>query len=419
MSMSSTIASGLTRSQMKSPYRPDDLITLSSFINYCKDRGVETSREQLEYYDQYNLLIPVALVNHGIVEFRKVLGDFEGKEEWRFTPSDGFDASKYKETEEQLYYAPGGLHIGFTDPITGKDWLTLYEEDGMVRYPWKEEFRPWKEYQGKETSEYFVKSPDDIGDDYEIFYSKDQVFALKEIHRTINIKLSDKLLFDPTADWNKAGANIHKIIPTLVNAAQRNVIWFYELTELLHQILNLREKEYEYFEQEYQNRLEEFGGDEREALQDAKHAVRYYEENSVPELAKVIQNKTKISLHEIAERREHIISLSKWQDPTVNWFDQIETIPGSSLGKSKGIYRLVLDYYNFANHLGWYLELLGKETPTIKKMILGTDNLKTCIVCKNKFVPGDKRQISCSPECTKKNKYDTIKRKRKSGAYKT
>ena len=92
MSISSQNTSGLSRYQMKPPYRQEDLLSISSFISYCKDRGVDTSREQLEYYDRYNLLIPIAHVN----------------------------------------FTYGGISSG------RRDWLIPYEKDRLVIYPWKE-----------------------------------------------------------------------------------------------------------------------------------------------------------------------------------------------------------------------------------------------------------------------------------------
>jgi hypothetical protein len=47
----------LTKKQLQPPFRQRDLLGLSDFIRHCKDRGVDTSEKQLEYYEKEELLI--------------------------------------------------------------------------------------------------------------------------------------------------------------------------------------------------------------------------------------------------------------------------------------------------------------------------------------------------------------------------
>ncbi len=98
-------------------------LTADSFIKYCIERGVETSRKQLERLEELGLFFPVARVRHPLIK-RKIkyiedrtkyydLGPLEEGEEWtgdvREEPAGFVFTKEYAKTwlEEGLLWEPG------------------------------------------------------------------------------------------------------------------------------------------------------------------------------------------------------------------------------------------------------------------------------------------------------------------------
>lgn len=78
--------SKVRKSQLQPPFRQKDLKSVSSFIGFCQKYDIRTTKDELEYFEKEGLLYPVVRVNRGLVEYKRVLADYNGKgnEEWRF-----------------------------------------------------------------------------------------------------------------------------------------------------------------------------------------------------------------------------------------------------------------------------------------------------------------------------------------------
>ena len=105
-------------------------LTTDRFIKYCRERGVETSREQLERFEELGLFFPVARVRYPTVK-RKVkysddrtgycdLGPLKEEEEW---------------TGDVREESPG---FAFT-----KEYAKVWLEEGHLWDPSRRSFEAW------------------------------------------------------------------------------------------------------------------------------------------------------------------------------------------------------------------------------------------------------------------------------------
>lgn len=142
------------------PFLPSD-----RFISYCKDRGIQTSREQLEQFEKLEVFYPVARINYPKIKIKveyidggkkiRDLGVLKEEEEW---PGD----------TEEVY-----AHFSFEKEYA-KGWL----DEGFLWEPRSRPFQPWKTFMDEE------------GDTkIESFYSIFQCYTLYNLLQSTRIVL--------------------------------------------------------------------------------------------------------------------------------------------------------------------------------------------------------------------------------------
>lgn len=220
------------KENLQPPFRQKDLLTLSGFVRHCKESGLDTDKEQLEYYEKLGLLYPAVRVTPGIVEYKRVLAVFDGKEEWRYTPKSEENKLRPKKVDPKTYYGYGGFYLGTPN------WLDWYTERDMVIFPAQSKFRPWKEYEGSRVADFTTTK---LKLSYESFYTGHQIFPLKELQSRLSITIKDETIFQDDQSWIKTGKKIRKFFansPALLNT---KIVGLYEVLSLLNNIFDLRE----------------------------------------------------------------------------------------------------------------------------------------------------------------------------------
>lgn len=409
----------IKKSGLQPPFRQQDLLTVSSFIRYCKERGIYTDENQLEYYERLGLLFPAIRVNPGIIKYKRVFANFDGKDEWRFTPK-GYNKSelKPKKVDKKIYYDYGGLSIG------KPGWLGWYLERKRVRYPIKVGFKPWSEYDGNASTTSWPSNKR-LTPKYVVLYAKHQVFALKRVQSELSINIRDETLFQSDTKWIKTGKKIRDFFANAPKLIRAKIFGLYEILRLIDGVYELREEmtneSINLYLKTYQDLL--FKGNskieaENEALLDAEHSLTFQQKNVIPTKAKALFEKYNLSKTQIADWRNQFITWGYFLDPTIQWFEYVENIPGKLLEKSKGDYKFALECYRKANILGWFLEMLGEQVPSLKKSLTGIDKYKVCTECKRYYIPktAKKTQKTCGrKKCVGANKNKWKREMRKMG----
>ena len=195
------------KSLLQPPYRQKDLISVNSFIGFCQKYDIGTTKDELEYFEKEGLLYPVVRVNRGLVEYKRVLADYDGKgsEEWRFIPKEHIARAKkqykFKEIDKATTYGHGSI-------LSGSDnWLDWYVKHSLAIFPARTKFKEWSSYRSNQT---WATNPKKLGYDYETFYTPYQIYPLQFIQsrRSLTIKNATPIV-------SRRTATIKKTIPLL------------------------------------------------------------------------------------------------------------------------------------------------------------------------------------------------------------
>jgi hypothetical protein len=237
---------------------------------------------------------------------------------------------------------------------------------------------------------------------YETFYSKYQMFPLKQIQDGLRIVVRDQALFVNDADWLEIG-KIRQMFVGARELLQRKVLRYYETFHLLYRALDLRAEMISMADKQYESTLEEYKCDpeltdveaEKEASADAWSSIDRQEETRVPPKAKRLLKKSGLSPKEIEKRREEFAYLGFRADP----------LRGSSICLNNGIretleafssdFKFARDCYAIAEQLEWFLRMVGERPPTMEKIRSGIDTLKICVICQKYFRPVRRSDVTC------------------------
>jgi len=411
---------------MQPPFRPRDLLATDRFISFCADRGVQTSREQLEFYDRHNLIVPAVRVSRGYVLFRKVLIPHEGKPQWRLVFANDLTKFSPLKVDPKTYYDFGSISCG------SSDWLAQYEERGVVSYPAREKYRPWGEDLMVRRSE-LPTSRKELGEGHFDFYARYQCFPLKEAQSSMVVEVRDETLFVDDESWLKIGRNLRRGIEGSLGYLQEAVLKHHRLMTLMSAIRDVLVDVYAEAGITFEAKLEVDPRDEenvdglpqaefrrkaeREAREDAgrdaRDVIRLYEQESAPaEMRKVIAE-CGYSIEDVRRARQRAAHLASESDPTYRWTEFTERIPANLLRQARGDYALALEHYRIVNELGWVLRMLGDKPPTLKKLLVGSDAFGHCLVCGEPFQRKKRPWVTCgSPTCKHEHNKDLKRRLR-------
>jgi hypothetical protein len=392
--------------QLQTPFLQPDLLTLSSFISYCRDNSVLTDKKELEYFDQERLLVPAARVLRGVVKYRSIYQLFDGatEKEWRYVYVDDLKKFKYEKLDPKTYYdqgaimqsAPGiGLMRGFHFGNDG--WLDWYLERDMVVYPAKEGYKPWKKFSGGPSWSTNKKLFDDVS---ELMYAKHQIYPLQFIKNRRTLKVVNQGLFRTPEAWSKAGDMITKVYTEGESneRIQERVGEWNKFFAFYNEVRELRIGKNKMVSEVYTKSLDGYDGDNTEALADARASAEQYDKEAISE-AQVIVKKHEYTLQDIQDWRFHILGFGSFGTGTKSrkYRNYVARLENSVLNSTE-------DTYEIVNELSWLVELLGGQSQTAKQLILNSYG-DSCIYCGKGFTPTRSNQVTCgSKECKQKQR---------------
>ena len=214
----------ITKRQLQVPFREKGLLTVDAFIRYCDEYGIKTDRAELEYFEEEALLLPAVRVYLGVVPYKRVLADFkgDGQEEWRYIFKNSLSTIKkkfrVKKVDRRTYYSYGALSMG------GEAWFASYKKRGMVAYPARRKFRPWKDYDVKEHD--YTTNWRQLENAAEALYSRLQMYLLPLIHNQRRLLLKNDALFGPEEEWVRRGERVRGIFDKERTAEPlRRIVW--------------------------------------------------------------------------------------------------------------------------------------------------------------------------------------------------
>lgn len=375
---------GLSKAILQPAFREDELKSASRFIDYCKDNGMLTSREELEHLHKEGLLYPAVKIYYGIARFKKIFANYNGTDQWIYVNFGDVKKFKPKKVEKQTYYSSIG---GFG----GNDgWLKYFEDKEMVEYPAQEKFRAWKK---ESFHPDFVTNYRLIEKECEYFYDKIQLLSLKVVKKERSL-------------WQQL--NNEKLKKELIKSTKRYLENINEFLKVYIEIEKLINDAFEDRNEQISKIRRDFMHDEKEISYEWKSA---FEITFLPKYKILSQN----ILKKYSFNQEKI---ERW----IRFFEQ-QSIFHESNRSSKCI-RTYLRHISErdlvdaedTNYmilvLNQFLYFINGELKTLKQTLLDSF-LPVCIICGKMYTPRNKSQKTCADlKCIAENK-NRSKRKKK------
>lgn len=172
-------------------------LTTDQFISYCKDRSVNTSRQQLEQFEKLGIFIPIARVK--IPKIKSKIEYIENGTRFR-------DLGVLKDGEEWN----GDIEEEYAHFWFEKDYAESWLTEGILWEPSSRDFQDWEEFYDEDRKEFVVN-----------YYSIFQCYTLFNITRMTKMELhaewwytySDEDIAKLTiqiSDWAKHIISAHK-----------------------------------------------------------------------------------------------------------------------------------------------------------------------------------------------------------------
>lgn len=401
---------------LQTPFLQPDLLTLSSFISYCKDNGLKTDQDELEYYDKERLLVPAVRVLVGTVEFRKIYADFDktGNKVWKYVWSHKLSEFDYEKLDPEYYYDRNALWLSAPQKAGksrgfqfGNDgWLDWYLEQSMVVYPAEEDYLPWKLFRGgrswsKDVSEFEHAS--------ELMYAKHQIYTLKIVQQSRTLTIKNQGLFKTPERWSAVGKRITDMYAEglsndwIAKEVKEYNRFFWMLTD----ISLLRVQKERAVATAYLRTHDDKNYTEKDADKDAQEEAEFFD-LQVKADAQALLQQHDYDLQQLGDWRDKLLahgsfgtgSKSRMFRPYVTRLDD-------------GILNNTEDAYKLVNVIGWFMELLGSEALTARQLILRSMK-DHCQICNKSFEAGRSSQATCaSPKCIQEGKNKQRREKRK------
>jgi hypothetical protein len=399
----------VARRELQVPLREKDLLTTDAFIRYCNDYRVTTDRAELEYFEKEVLLLPAVRIYLGLVEFKKVLADFDGKEAWRYVYRRDVQKMKVKHdvkaVDRRVYYSSGALCMG--EP----GWLSLYMKRGLVKHPAKQRtFQPWEYY--KRAPQRYTTDPKTLENAAEALYSKLQLYTLKAVQWGRRLLIKNEMMFQPEEEWTELGHSVAEgwNRERVNESARRRVVEYHMLFELIASIEALWADYYVTYSEKWDHLLEEYGGDVKAVEADLRGQREPLDSYLVP-TAKRVLKRHRYSLRNLEIWQLRILEFGSFDMRSKATRAYVRFLDKDALVHTE-------DPYAIVGLLGWFIRLCGGKGHAAKELLLRSSNYRHCTYCGRAYSRRRIDQKTCgSPECVRARSKELKRIGRKSRKY--
>lgn len=164
-------------------YLQNPPLKTDKFIEYCKKRGVNTTKEELEFFEKEKLFFPIARIDRPVGEEERIkFKKSEGKEYWRPAKDKLQDGETEIERYKVKFYSTYDV---FKEDIIGtyhKELLKNWLEEGCIFDPTDKDFQEWNTFFGEELEHEKQKIVS--------FYSSFQIYWLEILKKSFSITLN-------------------------------------------------------------------------------------------------------------------------------------------------------------------------------------------------------------------------------------
>ncbi len=398
----------INQHKLQTSFLQPDLLTVSSFVSYCRDNGLSTDEAELEYFEKEKLLVPAIRVLMGVLEYRFILSNFDGKEEWRHIYSQDINKFKVKKLDPKKYYGRGaliqsvpglgnirGFHFG------NDGWMDWYLERSMVRYPAIDGYIAWERFEEPDKQgQIFGNDPKLFEEVSELMYAKHQIYPLRFIKaQRTDFKQTHRILKVPEGR-PRAGdfvlSDNHDELPNKV--IQQRVVEWNRFFDFLIEVRKLRLGKHQKINEVYMQSMRESDSNRKEAVRDVESAAELYDKQA-KKAANILVSSHKLSIQNIEDWRYKILGHGSFGTGEYSrvFRTYVSRLDNSLLNRNE-------DAYATVNELSWFIELLGGQGLNAKQLILQSLG-DTCKYCGRQFQPTRNTQVTCgATECKQKQR---------------
>lgn len=381
---------------LQSPFRQQDLLTASGFVELCEENDIDTSEKALQFYEREGLFLPALRVDVGYRMLRKIFANFDGTEDWRFVDAEDLEKFKYKKLDKETYYRPGGFSLKQPNCL---DW---HFSHNMIFYPSE---KGWQEiYDSTPSSAYYVTNPIELGELTEPLYMPHQMFAVEIIQKFLNPRLIQGLHF-LTKDWQKVKIKVLENYSQEIRESNiRKIAEEYKFFTFYLFVLS----EFEAKNQEYYNQLIEAKGDKdlvTEIILDWSNDA----DTTVKDILLSYMKQFGFTQEDILNRRtDMLVNGSFWGMHSKKRDIYLAKLTEEDLYQTEYAYWVV-------KILNWLLNRIGQKEITVIDLILRG---RLCKNCRKLLIGPRKNQFYCNdPECQRIRENETKRIGYKSGHY--
>jgi len=291
------------------------------FIKYCGERGIRTSRKQLEQFEKLGIFYPLSRIKYPKIKLKveyldssdqyRVLGILEENEKWT------------GDVREQYVYS------GFEKGVA-KEWF----EKGHLWEPSSRPFQPWETFED-ENEDVHIES----------FYSLFQCYTLYNLIRTTKLEIN--------AGWWASCSNedISKTTIEISRWANHVITWI--------QNNKIRGEDVAYICQIISNRYFPRTRSDRRTIQIPRSSDYYdwdWDEYSRKWNAKAVFDEIGCNIEKLNRLYEIVSIDAKFVDPLERWRDLIEFVSLEKKDDLKDEARLACTFYSMAKMLQLFYE---------------------------------------------------------------
>lgn len=368
----------VSKRELQPPFREQDLLVVSRFIDHCKHHGITTDKSELEYFEKDVILLPAIRVRYGVFE----------------NPARG----------KAKRYSPGALHMG------ERGWVSDYIKMGLVDYPARTSFRPWSEYDLPPTA--YSSTPDVFSRACEIFYTRFQMYLIPLIQMRRTLEVKNEMLFKPPEDWARLGENASRWFDREKTGEflRLKVLDYYRLCRCLFDIERLWGIWTDHLSREYAALVKKHKGNLRDVESDIREEEALLSDR-LRRRAKLALTRHKMSERELDGWRFTILALGTFGVVSPVRRDYLKFLEDEALAEIEDPYRLVF-------LLNWFIGICGGKPSSIRELLLKRSEYRYCPYCGSAFLPRRVDQKTCgSNECKRASSRDWKRAKRESGQY--
>ncbi len=360
------------------PFRQTALLTSGSFISYCDDNNVRTSKKELEKLHREGILYPAARVHLGIEEWSRIFAHHQGRDQWIIVMPNAVQEFQPKEIDPRTHYRVSPLWRG------SDDWISKWYSDD-IDYPAAIPYFAWRD-----RSHYdFTPDKELVSHDYELLYDKRQFLALKII------RMYEKT-HDENEDYREALLKrLHELYRFLALYIDAEVLY---LGYKEHRITTFKQ-----FHKQLNNVTEARG--------EWRSHYRLKEKPRLQKQANKILKKHGMDVKELDSWRFFLSQQSIFNEGSVfrkSPSTYISALDDDTLMKAEDTNKMIFV-------LNQFLFLVTGEERTVKSIVGHYDDAR-CIVCHKCFIPKPHKptQVTCTlKKCIDIQRKDHKKQKAK------